>query len=238
MSENENKEQEKVETKNKPKGHKKTIAIVCIIIIVLIVAVVGGYFAYEYIELKQPIEQEWADTYYQYIKGSDEGETENNKIQNHSKISFIEVEKVEDPVMLVDYEKEGKDYYLRIIIDKPGGIDLNDCEKVNNEINDILDEADYIKEQYFLEVSSTGLEKLLRKDSHLQENIGNEVQVSLYKPIEILEKKQKEFIGTIINFNDNEINFKIDNKEVTIDRKSISQIKTIFDWDSLKIEEE
>ena len=52
------------------------------------------------------------------------------------------------------YEKEGKDYYLRIIIDKPEGIDINDCEIVNNEINPILDEADYIKEQYFLEVSS------------------------------------------------------------------------------------
>ena len=49
----------------------------------------------------------------------------------------------------VRYEKEGKDYYLRIIIDKPEGIDINDCEKVNNEINDILDEADYIKDQYF-----------------------------------------------------------------------------------------
>ena len=139
----------------------------------------------------------------------------------------------------VQYVKEGQNYYLRVFIEKENGtIDLNDCEKVNNGINELLDKADYIKEQYFLEVSSTGLEKLLRKDSHLQENIGNEVQVSLYKQIEILEKKQKEFIGTIINFNDNEINFKIDNKEVTIDRKSISQIKTIFDWNSLKIEEE
>ena len=139
----------------------------------------------------------------------------------------------------VQYVKEGQNYYLRVFIEKEkGSIDLNDCEKVNNGINELLDKADYIKEQYFLEVSSTGLEKLLRKDSHLQENIGNEVQVSLYKPIEILEKKQKEFTGTIINFNDNEINFKIDNKEITIDRKSISQIKTIFDWDSLKIEEE
>lgn len=139
----------------------------------------------------------------------------------------------------VQYVKEGQNYYLRVFIEKENEtINLNDCEKVNNGINELLDKADYIKEQYFLEVSSTGLEKLLRKDSHLQENIGNEVQVSLYKPIEILEKKQKEFIGTIINFNDNEINFKIDNKEITIDRKSISQIKTIFDWDSLKIEEE
>ena len=139
----------------------------------------------------------------------------------------------------VQYVKEGQNYYLRVLKKKEKGtIDLNDCEKVNNGINELLDKADYIKEQYFLEVSSTGLEKLLRKDSHLQENIGNEVQVSLYKPIEILEKKQKEFIGTIINFNEKEINFKIDNKEITIDRKSISQIKTIFDWDSLKIEEE
>ena len=55
----------------------------------------------------------------------------------------------------VRYEKEGKDYYLRIIIDKLEGININDCETVNNAINDILDEADYIKEQYFLEVSST-----------------------------------------------------------------------------------
>ena len=49
----------------------------------------------------------------------------------------------------VRYEKEAKDYYLRIIIDKPAGIDINDCETVNNAINDILDEADYIKDQYF-----------------------------------------------------------------------------------------
>lgn len=54
----------------------------------------------------------------------------------------------------VEYAKEGKNYFLRIFIDKEGGIDLNDCEKVNNGIMELLDEADYIKEQYFLEVSS------------------------------------------------------------------------------------
>ena len=53
----------------------------------------------------------------------------------------------------VQYAKEGKDYFLRIFIDKEDGIDLNDCEKVNDGINDLLDKADYIKEQYFLEVS-------------------------------------------------------------------------------------
>lgn len=55
----------------------------------------------------------------------------------------------------VEYAKEGKNYFLRIFIDKEDGIDLNDCERVNNGIMDLLDEADVIKEQYFLEVSST-----------------------------------------------------------------------------------
>lgn len=55
----------------------------------------------------------------------------------------------------VEYIKEGKDYFLRIYIEKEEGITLDDCEKVNNEITDLLDTADYIKEQYFLEVSST-----------------------------------------------------------------------------------
>ena len=83
----------------------------------------------------------------------------------------------------VYYVKEGKDYYLRIIIDKQAGIDLDDCEKVNNSINDILDEADLIKEQYFLEVSSPGLERVLRKEKHFKSQIGNMILVKLFKKV-------------------------------------------------------
>ncbi len=83
----------------------------------------------------------------------------------------------------VIYAKEGKDYYLRVFIDKENGIDLNDCEKVNNEITNLLDEADYIKEQYFLEVSSSGVERVLRKKEHFLEQIGKEIEISLFKPI-------------------------------------------------------
>ena len=69
----------------------------------------------------------------------------------------------------VQYVKEGQNYFLRIFIEKENGdIDLNDCEKVNDGINEVLDSADYIKDQYFLEVSSTGIEKVLRKDKHLE----------------------------------------------------------------------
>ena len=135
----------------------------------------------------------------------------------------------------VQYVKEGQNYYLRIFIEKPNGsIDLNDCEKVNNEINDLLDKADYIKEQYFLEVSSTGLEKVLRKDKHLQDNIGEEVQVNLFKPVEIMGKKQKEIVGVLKDFDKETLRLSIDKDQINIERKNISQIKTVFDWDSLE----
>ncbi len=131
----------------------------------------------------------------------------------------------------VQYTKEGQNYFLRVFIEKEdGAIDLNDCEKVNDGINDLLDTADYIKEQYFLEVSSTGVEKVLRKDKHLKDNIGNEVEVKLFKPI----NKQKEFIGILEDFTENEITLKLENDEsINIDRKDISLIKKTFNWDEI-----
>lgn len=142
----------------------------------------------------------------------------------------------------VQYVKEGQNYFLRVFIEKQdGSIDLNDCEKVNAGINDILDTADYIKEQYFLEVSSTGLEKVLRKDIHLKQNIGNEVQVNLFKPIENesnvknkKQNKQKEIIGRLQDFNEENIVLESEEgKIINIERKNISQIKTVYDWDNL-----
>lgn len=123
----------------------------------------------------------------------------------------------------VEYAKEGQNYYLRIFIDSPKGIDLNDCEKVSNEINELLDQADYIKEQYFLEVSSPGVERILRKDSHLAQNIGKQVDAKLYKKD---ENGNKNYIGELKAF---------DNDTITIDkfkfdRKNIAQLKTVFDW--------
>lgn len=126
----------------------------------------------------------------------------------------------------VRYEKEGKDYYLRIIIDKPEGIDINDCEKVNNEINDILDEADYIKDQYFLEVSSPGLERILRKDKHFEKQIGNEISLKFFKAID----KQKELIGILEEYNKEELTIKVEDKTLKINLKDIAIAKTVFNW--------
>lgn len=128
----------------------------------------------------------------------------------------------------VEYAKEGKDYFLRIFIEKEGGISLEDCEKVNDEITELLDKQDYLKEQYFLEVSSTGIEKVLRKDKHLQDNIGEEIEVKLFKPI----NKKKSIIGNLKAFNLNEIVVETDEKEETIQRIDIAQIKTIYHWEN------
>ena len=126
----------------------------------------------------------------------------------------------------VEYAKEGKDYFLRIFIDKNEGIDLNDCEKVNDAVNPILDAADYIKEQYFLEISSPGIERTLRKDKHLKQNIGEKVEIKLFKPI----NKQKNIIGILKDYNAEEIEIDTSEEVCKIDRKNISIIKTVYEW--------
>ena len=127
----------------------------------------------------------------------------------------------------VQYSKEGKDYFLRVFIDSPEGIDLNDCEKVNNEINDLLDTKDYIKEQYFLEISSPGIERVLRKDKHLEDNIGKEIEVKLFKMLD----GRKEIIGVLKSFDTENISIEEDKNEIQIPRKNVSLIKVHYNWD-------
>ena len=136
------------------------------------------------------------------------------------------IEKLGYSLYDVEYVKEGPEYYLRIYIDKESGIDLNDCEKVSNEINEILDKADYIKEQYYLEVSSPGIERRLRKDKHLEQNISKNVEIKLFKKD---SNGKKEYTGKLKAFNQEEIIIETD-KEITIERKNIAQIKTIYEW--------
>ena len=135
------------------------------------------------------------------------------------------IEQMEYELYDVEYVKEGKNYFLRIFIDKPEGIDINDCEKVSNEINDILDKANYIKEQYFLEVSSPGIEKVLKKDKHLKQNIGKEIFIKLFKKD---ENGKKEYQGILKDFNEEKIIL----KDIEIERKNIAQVKTVFNWNN------
>ena len=128
----------------------------------------------------------------------------------------------------VEYVKEGPNYYLRIYIDKETGIDLNDCEKVSNEIDELLDKADYIKEQYYLEVSSPGLERKLKKDQHFSQNIGKKAEIKLFKKD---NNGEKEYEGTLKSFNQEEIIIETEKgNQINIERKNISQAKTKYEW--------
>ena len=144
-------------------------------------------------------------------------------VEKVEKLVKPKIEKIGYELYDVEYAKEGKSNYLRIYIDSPKGIDLNDCETVNNAIIDMLDEADYIKDQYFLEISSPGIERVLRKDEQLKKYIGEEVQAKLFQKD---ESGKKEYQGILKEFNEEQII--IDEK--IIKRKNIAQLKTVYDW--------
>ena len=126
----------------------------------------------------------------------------------------------------IEYVKEGKEYHLCVYIDKDGGVDINDCEKVTDAINPILDEKDFINDQYFLEVSSSGLERKLRKKWHFEKQIGNKIEVKLFTKID----GQKEYVGILKEYDDSFLVLTCEGKDVKIETDKISSAKTVYDW--------
>lgn len=127
----------------------------------------------------------------------------------------------------VEYVKEAGTNYLRVYIDKEGGITIDDCEIISRALSDLLDEKDYINEAYILEVSSPGLGRPLKKDKDFARSIGEEVDVKLFKPIE----KQKEFSGILESYNDTEVTIRLDEDTVmNFNRKDIALIRLAFDF--------
>ena len=135
------------------------------------------------------------------------------------------IEKVGYELYDVLYVKEGSNKILRIVIDSENGISLDDCEKVNNEIKETIDEANPIEEQYFLEISSPGIERLLRKDWQLKKFKVTDVKIKLFKKD---ENGKKEYIGTLGEVTENTLEVILNGQNVTIDRKIISQVKTVY----------
>ena len=126
----------------------------------------------------------------------------------------------------VEYVKEGSVWYLRAYIDKPGGVDINDCERVSRALSDRLDEEDFIEDAYVLEVSSPGLGRTLKKDKHLQRSLGEEVEIRLYKPVE----KCREFAGTLKEFDAQSVTIQTAQGERAFDRKDVAVIRLALDF--------
>lgn len=127
----------------------------------------------------------------------------------------------------VEYVKEGGTWYLRAYIDKPGGINVDDCEVVSRRLSDILDEKDYIEEAYILEVSSPGLGRPLKKEKDFKRSLGEEVDVRTYRMIE----KQKEFTGLLKDYDDATVTIEMEDGTLkTFDKSDIALIRLAFDF--------
>jgi len=103
----------------------------------------------------------------------------------------------------VEYVKEGDEYFLNVYIDKDGGVNINDCENVSRLLSDALDKDDPNPDAYTLIVSSPGLGRALTKDRHLQQSIGQDVELHLYKPHSV--SGEKDILGELLAFDQDEI---------------------------------
>lgn len=133
----------------------------------------------------------------------------------------------------ISFDKWGAEWFLRIFIDKSDGsfLSIDDCESFSRKIDPLIDQADPIEQSYYLEVSSPGLERELTKDWHLKKYIGSLVSISLFKPLNN-PKTSKNFVAKLIDFNDNDISFELDDNNtkssITINRSNIATIKLYF----------
>ena len=125
------------------------------------------------------------------------------------------------------YEKEAQDYYLRVFIEKDEVISSDDCALVSQTIDPILDEKDFIKGSYLLEVSSPGLERRLRNDDQLESAINSKIEVHTYKKV----NEDKVLVGNLISFSESNIILDINNENIEIDRNNISTMKTVYEWE-------
>ncbi|MBC8014665.1 MAG: ribosome maturation factor RimP [Sporomusaceae bacterium] len=125
----------------------------------------------------------------------------------------------------VEYVKE-REWYLRVFLDKEGGIEIEDCHSVSEQLEAKLEELDPIKESYYLEVSSPGLDRALRKDRDFIRHIGDKIEISTFKPL----NGEKKFVGILKCLQDGMISIDVDGAEINIPRDQTSQVRLYLDF--------
>lgn len=122
----------------------------------------------------------------------------------------------------IEYVKEPKGNVLRIYLDKKDGIvDIDDCEKISKIVSDLLDTMDPIEDSYYLEVSSPGLDRPFKNDRDFNKNIGNEVEIKFYAPID----GKKEIAGKLLDYSKEKIKIELSGKIVELDRSKVATIR-------------
>ncbi len=138
-------------------------------------------------------------------------------------LGFLEGTEIE--LVDVEYVKE-RDWYLRVFIDKENGIDIEDCQKLSEQLEAKLDELDPIRESYYLEVSSPGLDRALKKEKDFVRHAGQKVEVALYAPI----KGKKVMVGVLVGLIDGKVVIAEGETQYSFERDKIAQVKLYLDF--------
>ena len=121
----------------------------------------------------------------------------------------------------VEYVKEAGTWFLRVYIDKEGGVSIDDCEAVSRPLSDLLDQADPIEGSYTFEVSSAGADRALKKPEHFQQFLGQEVEVKLYRPRE----GRKEFVGVLKSYEEGDVTLEAGGETVSFGKQEIALVR-------------
>ena len=121
----------------------------------------------------------------------------------------------------VEYVKEAGQWFLRLYIDKEGGISIEDCEAVSRPMSDLLDEADPIEGSYVFEVSSAGADRVLKTPEHFEQFMDTEVEVKLYRPRE----GRKEFVGLLKSYEDGNVSIDVNGQNADFTKQEIALVR-------------
>jgi ribosome maturation factor RimP len=121
----------------------------------------------------------------------------------------------------VEYVKEAGTWFLRVYIDKEGGVSIDDCEAVSRPLSDLLDQADPIEGSYTFEVSSAGADRALKKPEHFARFLGHEAEVKLYRPRE----GRKDFAGVLKGYESGDVTLDISGAETHFTKQEIALVR-------------
>ena len=126
----------------------------------------------------------------------------------------------------VEYVKEGGDWFLRLYIDKEGGVDINDCEAISRAVDPILDEKDPIPDSYSFEVCSAGLERVLKRPGDFAQFMGSMVLVRLYKPV----NGKKEIVGRLSGYDDGAVTLDVGGETVRFEKNEVALVRLYVEF--------
>ena len=135
----------------------------------------------------------------------------------------------------VEYVKEAGDWYLRVYIDKEGGVTIDDCENLSRAMDQILDDADPISQSYYFEVSSPGIGRDLVRPWHFQRYLGQDVQVKLIRPVKTQDGKNlREFVAPMTGCDDQTVTVELEGEPFSFSKKDAAYIRLYeeIDWKS------